>query len=120
MGLRATPILYTLVPTLAVATGLYIYLADTLDYDRLWIWLAAINAVALPLWAFDKMQSKRKGGFRVPEKTLHLTAAAGGAPMSLAAMQLLRHKTLHKHFRWIYIGLMVPWGLVVFFWLSRP
>jgi len=120
MGLKAAPIAYTLLPTLAVASGLYLFLADRFDFDRLWIWLVAINVVALPLWMFDKVQSKRSKAFRVPEKTLHLVAAAGAAPMSLAAMSLLRHKTLHRGFRWIYIGLLVPWGLLVFFWLSRP
>lgn len=120
MGLRAAPVLYTLVPALAVAAGLHVLLAEELRLDALWTWLLAVNLTVLPLWAFDKLQSKRKNAFRIPERTLHAVAAAGGAPMSLAAMSLLRHKTLHKHFRWIYLGLLVPWGAVVFFWLSRP
>lgn len=121
MGLRATPVLFTAGPALAVASALYLFGAEEFQaYDRLWIWLVAINLVVLPLWAFDKFQSKRAKAFRVPEKTLHLIAAAGGVPMSLAAMKLLRHKTLHKGFTVLYIALAIVWGAVVFFWLSRP
>lgn len=121
MGLRAAPVLYTAVPTLGVAAALYLFGAEEFQrLDRLWIWLVAVNVVVLPLWMFDKLQSKRSKAFRVPERTLHLVAAAGGVPMSLAAMQLLRHKTQHKGFRWLYSALLVAWGAVVFFWLSRP
>jgi uncharacterized membrane protein YsdA (DUF1294 family) len=120
MGLRATPVLYTLLPALAVAFALHLLLAHEVRLDALWSWLIAINLVVVPLWLFDKLQSKRNTAFRIPERTLHLVAAAGGAPMSLGAMQLLRHKTQHKGFKWLYAALLLLWGVVVFFWLSRP
>lgn len=120
MGLRATPVLYTLLPALVAAFALHLLLSHELRMDALWTWLIAINVIVLPLWLFDKVQAKRTNAFRIPEKTLHLVAAAGGAPMSLGMMHLLRHKTLHKSFWWIYVGLLVLWGAVAFFWLSRP
>jgi uncharacterized membrane protein YsdA (DUF1294 family) len=120
MGVRANPVLYTLLPALVAAFALHLLLSHEVRVDALWTWLLAINLVVLPLWLLDKVQAKRNNAFRVPEKTLHLVAAAGGAPMSLGAMHLLRHKTQHKWFKWIYLGLLVPWGAVVFFWLSRP
>lgn len=115
MGLRATPIPFTLVPALAASACLAWWLAAGLGFDGLWAWLLAINASAVPLWAFDKAQSKRRG-FRIPEATLHLVALAGAAPMSLVLMERLRHKTLHRHFRRIYWALTVPWAALAAAW----
>lgn len=120
MGLRANPVLFTLLPALAIAFALHLFLSHEVRLDALWSWLIAINVIVLPLWLFDKLQSKRTNAFRVPEGTLHLVAAAGGAPMSLGAMHLLRHKTRHKSFWWINAGFLLLWSVVVFFWLSRP
>jgi uncharacterized membrane protein YsdA (DUF1294 family) len=120
MGLRATPVLYTLVPALAIAFALHLLLSRQVRLDALWTWLIAVNVVVLPLWMFDKVQAKRTNAFRIPERTLHFVAAAGGAPMSLASMRFLRHKTQHKSFWWIYGALLLVWGAVVFFWLSKP
>lgn len=69
-------------------------------------WVAALNVLALPLWAWDKRQARR-GGFRVPEGALHLVALAGAVPASWLAMRLLRHKTLKRRFRWLYGAFLV-------------
>lgn len=120
MGLRANPVLFTAIPVLAVAFVVHLVLSREVRLDALWTWLAAINLATVPLWIFDKLQSKRARAFRVPEKSLHLCAAAGAAPVSLVAMHVLRHKTQHKGFKWLYVALLLPWGVVAFFWLSRP
>ena len=65
---------------------------------NLWqIYLLEINVVALILCAVDKLRA-RAGKWRVPEGTLMLSAALGGAAGFLLAMLLLRHKTKHKMF----------------------
>jgi len=120
MAFRAAPVLYTLVPALVLAAGLHLWLQGELRIDPLWTWLLAVNVVALPVWALDKLFSKRSSAPRVPERTLHLLSVAGAAPAALAAMNVLRHKTKHRQFWWIHIGLLVPWAAVAFFWLSRP
>lgn len=65
--------------------------------NLLQVYLLEINVVALLLCAVDKVRA-RAGKWRVPEGTLMLSAALGGAAGLLLAMLLLRHKTLHKKF----------------------
>ena len=67
----------------------------------LWqIYFLEINIVTLLLCAIDKACARRNA-WRVPEATLLLCAALGGAGSLLLGMLLLRHKTKHKKF---YIG----------------
>lgn len=65
--------------------------------NLLQVYFLEINVVALLLCAVDKVRA-RAGKWRVPEGTLMLSAALGGAAGLLLAMLLLRHKTLHKKF----------------------
>ena len=65
--------------------------------NLLQVYLLEINVVALLLCAVDKVRA-RAGKWRVPEGTLMLAAALGGAAGLLLSMLLLRHKTLHKKF----------------------
>ena len=64
------------------------------------IYLLEINVVTMLLCAIDKACARRNA-WRVPEATLLLCAALGGAGSLLLGMLLLRHKTKHKKF---YIG----------------
>lgn len=59
--------------------------------------LAGISLVGFVLTAWDKWQAKR-GGWRIPEKTLLGLAVIGGGPGVYLAMQLFRHKTRHWQF----------------------
>ena len=61
------------------------------------IYLLEINVVTLLLCAIDKACARRNA-WRVPEATLLLCAALGGAGSLLLGMLLLRHKTKHKKF----------------------
>lgn len=60
-------------------------------------YLAVVNVVGFVQMAWDKFQAKR-GGWRVPEKTLLGTAAIGGGIGVYAGMRMFRHKTLHTKF----------------------
>jgi uncharacterized membrane protein YsdA (DUF1294 family) len=56
------------------------------------------NAGAFGLFAYDKRQAI-KHQWRIPEKTLHLTALLGGWIGGLAAMSTFRHKSKKKAFQ---------------------
>ncbi len=56
-----------------------------------------INIVAFFLMGIDKKRA-RTGAWRIPEKTLFLSAILGGSIGSICGMQLFRHKTKHKSF----------------------
>ena len=61
------------------------------------------SVLAVCLTAYDKYASVKKR-FRVPEKTLFLTALFGGSLAMYITMLVIRHKTKHKRFM---IGLPV-------------
>lgn len=61
------------------------------------IYLAAINLLSFALFGIDKSKAKR-GKWRIPEKSLFITAILGGSPGALLGMRTFRHKTKHKSF----------------------
>lgn len=61
------------------------------------IYLTIINAASFLLMLADKRKA-RKNAWRIPERTLLLTAALGGSLGALMGMQLFRHKTKHLRF----------------------
>ena len=61
------------------------------------IYLLLINAAGLVLMLTDKIKA-RKGLWRIPERTLMLTAALGGSVGVHMGMYLFRHKTRHPKF----------------------
>ena len=65
----------------------------------LWAALGLINIVTLIVYAADKrIAQARKGGRRVPERTLLLLSFAGGCVGALLGMFVCRHKTRHIRF----------------------
>ena len=65
---------------------------------KLFLWyLALISVLSAAVTVWDKACAKR-GGRRVPERTLLLLAALGGSAAMYAVMRLIRHKTRHKKF----------------------
>lgn len=61
------------------------------------IYLLIVNALGFLLMLIDKQKAK-KNRWRIPEKTLFLTAAVGGSIGSLMGMYTFRHKTKHLSF----------------------
>lgn len=61
------------------------------------IYLIFINVSGIIIMGIDKRKS-RKRAYRIPEKTLFITAFLGGAAGILTGMRLFHHKTLHKKF----------------------
>lgn len=60
-------------------------------------YLILINLIAFFLMGIDKRKA-RTGAWRIPEKTLFLSAILGGSIGAIAGMQLFRHKTRHQSF----------------------
>lgn len=61
------------------------------------IYLILINLIAFALMGVDKSRARRHK-WRIPEKTLFLSALLGGSPGAIAGMQVFRHKTRHWYF----------------------
>lgn len=61
------------------------------------IYLLIINALSFFLMLADKRKA-RKNLWRIPERTLLLSAVIGGSLGCLAGMYVFRHKTLHLKF----------------------
>lgn len=62
------------------------------------LYLILINAVAFLLMLVDK-QKARKNLWRIPERTLFLSALLGGSVGALLGMYTFRHKTRHWSFK---------------------
>ena len=61
------------------------------------IYLICANILAFLLMGIDKWKAKN-GRWRISERTLLLTALAGGSVGGLLGMYLFRHKTQHIQF----------------------
>ena len=84
-------------------------------WDWLLSWWAAVSLAAWVLTISDKRRA-RLGRRRVPERTLLLVAALGGAAVMLVIMKSIRHKTLHKKFM-IGLPLMMLAHAALLVWL---
>ena len=82
------------------------------------IYLIFMNLLAFLLMGLDKSKARRNR-WRIPEKTLFLSAILGGSIGAILGMQVFRHKTKRASFR---IGmpciLIAQLGLAVYI-LSR-
>ena len=82
------------------------------------VYLFLINALALTLMLLDK-HFARTHHWRIPERTLLLTAAMGGSLGALIGMYAFHHKTKHPKF---YITLPILLGihlLILAWWYLR-
>ncbi len=66
-------------------------------FSVLLLYLLFINLYAAVLTVYDKKMAQ-KHRRRVSERVLLVTAALGGAPLMLAVMKCIRHKTQKKKF----------------------
>lgn len=61
------------------------------------IYLVLINLAAFVLMGLDKRKA-RKNLWRIPEKTLFLSAILGGSAGAIAGIYVFHHKTRHWYF----------------------
>ena len=74
--------------------------------------LAVLNIVSFSLMAYDK-RCAQTGKWRVPEKTLFLSAALFGALGGTLGMYVFRHKTKHWYFKLFFpLMLLVQAGII--------
>lgn len=66
-------------------------------HEAVLLWLLAWNLIAFALMGADKAKARR-GRWRIPEKTLFLSALLGGSVGAMLGMSLFRHKTQHRSF----------------------
>ena len=76
------------------------------------IWTAALSLISFLLFGFDKEKSRRHA-WRIPERTLLLSAFLGGAPGALFGINFFRHKTQKLKFR-----ILVPLAFLLWCWLA--
>ena len=77
-------------------------------------YLIVINIAGFLLFGADKSAARRRK-WRIPEKTLMLVAALGGALGCLLGMFVFRHKTLHMKFRIGIPLILLCWaGLILY------
>jgi len=81
------------------------------------LWFVVINIIGYVVMSEDKNKA-RKRRERVPEKTLFLLAAMGGALGVLIAMYRKRHKTRHMSFR-IGIPLLLLLNIFLYSYFLR-
>ena len=62
-------------------------------------YLIFINIVTFLVYGLDKWKAKQ-GSWRISEATLLMLAVIGGTIGALLGMQVWRHKTMHKKFKY--------------------
>ncbi|MBR3429251.1 MAG: DUF1294 domain-containing protein [Clostridia bacterium] len=79
-----------------------------------------MNLICFFLMRYDKMQA-RKGGKRIPERVLFLSAGLFGALGGVLAMHIYNHKTKHWDFKTFFPLMLVVQiailGFAVYKWL---
>ena len=78
------------------------------------IYLLIINLIGFALMGIDKRKAIHHK-YRIPEKTLFLTALLGGSIGSILGMQTFRHKTKHWYFVIGMPAILILQILLVFF-----
>ena len=87
--------------------------------DTILIYFIIINLLAFALMGIDKRRAVRHS-WRIPEKTLFLSAILGGSIGAIAGMQLFRHKTKHWYFSYGMPAIFIlQVFLAVLLWFTR-
>ena len=84
------------------------------------IYLIIMNCIAFALMGIDKDKA-RKGAWRIPEKSLFLSAILGGSIGAILGMQTFRHKTQHWYFKYgmpLILILQIVAGGFLYLYLS--
>jgi uncharacterized membrane protein YsdA (DUF1294 family) len=76
------------------------------------------SLITFIIYLIDK-SAAQAGRWRIPEKTLHTLALAGGWPGAWVAQKVLRHKTSKKEFQLVFwLTVVLNLGALIFF-ISR-
>ena len=67
--------------------------------EALLYYLIVINVVTFLVYGLDKWKAKQ-GSWRISEATLLILAVIGGSIGALLGMNVWRHKTMHKKFKY--------------------
>ena len=67
--------------------------------NALLYYLIVINILTFAVYGIDKWKAKQ-GSWRISEETLLMLAVIGGTIGALLGMQVWRHKTMHKKFKY--------------------
>ena len=67
--------------------------------EALLYYLIVINIVTFLVYGIDKWKAKQ-GSWRISEATLLILAVIGGCIGALLGMNVWRHKTMHKKFKY--------------------
>ncbi len=82
------------------------------------VWLVIINLVAFAIFGIDKKRAK-KGQWRIPEKTLFLSAILGGSIGAILGMYFFRHKTKHWYFRIGIPAILIAQIVIVYLLVNK-
>jgi uncharacterized membrane protein YsdA (DUF1294 family) len=82
------------------------------------IYLLIVNAIGFLLMLIDKRKAIRHR-WRIPEKTLFLTAAIGGSVGSIMGMYTFRHKTKHLQFTLGMPAILIAQLVLAFIFFTR-
>jgi uncharacterized membrane protein YsdA (DUF1294 family) len=76
----------------------------------------AASVAAVIAYGIDK-SAAQSGGWRTPERTLHVLALTGGWPGALIAQRVFRHKSRNPSFRFAFWATVaVNCGALAWFW----
>ena len=84
--------------------------------DLVLVFLLLLNALTFVVYGIDKWRAQG-GHWRIPEQTLLLLAAFGGALGASLGMIVWNHKTSHKRFRYLIPFFVLLQGLLAFYFL---
>ena len=79
-------------------------------------YIIAVNLCAFVLFGVDKWKAK-KGGRRIPEAFLLMTAVLGGSVGAWIGMKVWHHKTLHNKFRYGLPAIILVQMVLIFFYI---
>ena len=92
-----------------------------MGYVILLLWVLIMSLAAFALFGMDKRKAKR-GGWRIPERTLFSAAILGGTPGAMLGMKVFHHKTKHWYFKVFFPVLLVMQVALLaagLYWLYR-
>ena len=81
-------------------------------------WLVIINLIAFAIFGIDKKRAK-KGQWRIPEKTLFLSAILGGSIGAILGMYIFRHKTKHWYFQIGIPAILIAQIVIVYLLVNK-